>query len=451
MKCEYFVTFARMMKHQLPVEIFMKKVLLINPTGREIRELPPIAGKLDCQLIFEEFAGDFFDDLLLLSSGNHQESEKRLEILPLIEETIRRYGESGISGVTSGVGYPGMPVSSIIAERFNLSGPPLNTVLLCEHKYYSRLAQRSLVPEAVPRFWLIDPENPDAVAEPLDFPLFLKPVKSCFSINADAIPDAETFHRKVSTCLLPQGFLKPLNDLLRAYTDFPLDASYLLAESLLEGTQVSLEGYVFGGRVRVLGIIDSVMYPGTISFQRFEYPSRLSQRVQQRMKAIAETLMSGIGYDNALFNIELMYDAATDRIQIIEINPKIASQFTDLFEKVDGVSSYSPLIEIALGEEPEFPFRRGAFKMAASCVLRTFEDRRVLSVPSLEQVAALRKRFPDARIEISAISGKFLSDIMQDGKSFRYGLINIGADSPEDLDAKLGLCRSALDFEFAAP
>jgi hypothetical protein len=426
----------------------MKKVLLISPTSREFRELPRIAEALNCQIVFEDFAGAFFDDLL---SSNHNGNAQSLEILNLIEETIRRYDKSGINGVTSGVGYPGMPVSSIIADRFHLPGPRTDRVLMCEHKYYSRVAQQSFVPNATPGFQLVDPENMDGLADSLSFPLFLKPVKSCFSINADKILSPESFRRRIGSRLLPEGFLKPLNDLLRAYTDFPLNASYLLAESLLEGTQVSLEGYVFEGQVHILGIVDSVMYPGTISFRRFEYPSRLSEDVQKRMEQIAKTFVGGIGYDNALFNIEFMYNPETDEIHIIEINPKIASQFTDLFEKVDGVSSYEPLLKIALGEEPRFPRRQGAFKVAASCVLRTFENQRVLSAPSKAQVDALLKRFPDARVEISAPVGKLLSDVMQDGKSFRYGLINIGADSHEELDAKFELCKSLLDFQFTIP
>jgi biotin carboxylase len=424
----------------------MKKVLLISPTRREYRELPAIAERLDCRLVFDDFAGDFFDDLL---SQNHQSDTKKLEILPLIEETIRRHSQREIAGVTSGVGYPGMPVSSIIAERLRLTGPRIDRVLLCEHKYYSRVAQQALVPEATPPFKLVEEGSLDDIPRALGFPFFLKPVKSCFSINADKICSPEMFREKIKSCLLPEGFLKPLNDLLKAYTDFPLDASHLLAESLLEGVQVSLEGYVFGGQVHILGIIDSVMYDGTISFKRFEYPSRLGADVQERMARIAEAFISGISYDNALFNIEFMYRPETDEIHIIEVNPKIASQFTDLFEKVDGQSSYVPLLQIALGEEPMFPKRQGAFKVAASCVLRTFEDQRVLSVPSAAQIDDLVKRFPDARVEISAAPGRLLSDVMQDGKSFRYGLINIGANSHAELEAKFELCQSLLEFQFA--
>jgi len=146
-----------------------------------------------------------------------------------------------------------------------------------------------------------------------------------------------------------------------------------------------------------------------------------------------------------------MYDQATDEIGIIEVNPKIASQFADLFEKVDGKSSYYPLLQIALGEKPDVPRKQGAFKVAASCVLRAFENRRVVSIPSQKQIDELLLRFPDARVEITASPGKLLSDVMQDGKSFRYCVINIGANSREDLKDKLEICESILDFQFAAP
>ncbi|HEV7902311.1 MAG TPA: ATP-grasp domain-containing protein, partial [Pyrinomonadaceae bacterium] len=366
---------------------------------------------------------------------------------------ISRYRNERIEGVTSAVGYPGMPVASIIAERLGLTGVKVERVLRCEHKYYSRLSQQAHVPASTPRFQIVPPEGIDAPGEAfaLPFPLFLKPVKSCFSINAQRVSTLAELRRIAQTKRMPEGFLRPFNDLLRAHTNYEYDASCLLAESLLEGVQVSLEGYVFRGQARTLGIIDAVMFPGTISFERFVYPSRLPAKVQARMREIAETFIGGIGYDNALFNMELMYNPATGEIHIIEINPKIASQFPDLFEKVDGTSSYAPLLQIALGDAPTFKHGQGEFKLAASCVLRDFQDRRVVGVPTAEQVSELTRRFPDARIEISVAAGQLLSDIMQDGKSFRYGLVNIGANSEEELNAKLDFCKDALRFEFSVP
>lgn len=424
----------------------MKKVLIICPTGREYRDLPAIAGALNYHIIFDDFGGDYFDNAL---AGIDSRSAPVLDIISLIEDLISRYRGTDLCGVTSPVGYPGMSVAALAAQRLGLPGPKINSVLLCEHKYYARLAQQSLVPSATPWFQLLKPDESVHDIVDKDFPLFVKPVKACFSINANRVATREELQQTLRAFSLPERFIQPLNDLLQAHTDYQWNASHLLAESLLEGVQVSLEGYVFDGNVQVIGIVDAVMYPGTISFRRFVYPSSLSEDVQRRMARIAETFMGGIGYDNALFNIELMYNPATDRISIIEVNPKIASQFTDLFEKVDGTNTYSLLLQIAAGDAPSFSRGKGQFKIAASCVLRTFADQRVLRVPSAEEMDTLVARFADARVEICAAQGELLSDRMQDGKSYRYALINIGADSEEELLLKLEHCQSLLDFQFA--
>ena len=105
----------------------------------------------------------------------------------------------------------------------------------------------------------------------------------------------------------------------------------------------------YGGEVHILGVVDSIFFPGTLAFSRFDYPSALPEGVQERMADIAERLMSGLGFDNGMFNVEMMYDAREDRIAIIEINPRMASQFADLYEKVDGTNSYEVLLDLGCG------------------------------------------------------------------------------------------------------
>lgn len=239
----------------------MKTVLLLCPTSREYRYLPAVAAALNCCVVFDDFAGSYFDEQLL--GGGDQSQSAQLDIVSLIEETIARYADERVDGVTSAVGYPGMPVASIIAERLGLTGVKVERVLRCEHKYYSRVSQQALVPSATPPFQIVPPEGSDTPVEAfrLPFPLFLKPVKSCFSINAQRVASLAELRRISRTNRMPEGFLRPFNDLLRAHTNYEFDASCLLAESLLEGVQVSLEGYVFNGQVHTLGIIDAVMFP----------------------------------------------------------------------------------------------------------------------------------------------------------------------------------------------
>ena len=74
---------------------------------------------------------------------------------------------------------------------------------------------------------------------------------------------------------------------------------------------------------------------------------------------MARRLMGGLGFDNGLFNIEMIYDGREDRIAVIEINPRMASQFADLYEKVDGTNAYEVLLDIGTGVRPSPKRRQG--------------------------------------------------------------------------------------------
>ena len=158
--------------------------------------------------------------------------------------------------------------------------------------------------------------------------------------------------------------------------------------------------------------------------------------------------MEGVGFDNGLFNIEMMYDECDGSVRIIEVNPRMSSQFADLFEKVDGVNSYEILLNIALGQEPMYARGKGKHTVAVSHVLRTFSDKKILRVPDKEHEDALLKRFPDMRIELFGKPGETLSALLQDGNSFRYGIINLGGESLEDVAWRIQECEKHLAFEF---
>ena len=189
--------------------------------------------------------------------------------------------------------------------------------------------------------------------------------------------------------------------MLQRYTGSGIGTRRLIAEGLLKGEQVTVEGFVHNGKASIMGVVDSVMFPGTLAFARFDYPSSLPDRVQQRMAEIAATLMPGLGFDNGLFNIEMMYDPDADLVSIIEINPRMASQFADLYEKVDGTNSYAVLLDIAQGRAPRFKRRQGRYAFAASIVLRSFEDRLVTALPSATDLDRLARDYPDIRARAS--------------------------------------------------
>jgi hypothetical protein len=276
----------------------------------------------------------------------------------------------------------------------------------------------------------------------------VKPVKSCFSVGAQRVNSINQLLAVKRRWASLARFFYPLDVLLKKHAGLTLDTTFLLAEALLEGLQVTLEGYVYRGDVCLLGIVDSVMFPNTIAFKRFEYPSSLPERVQTRMFSVAKKVMGKMGFDNGMFNVEFMYNPAADTIHIVEINPRMSSQFADLFEKVDGTNSYSVLLDLAFGKKPHIKKGEGRHAAAASCVLRTFENKRVVELPSIDEIERIQFHYPDIRMEVLATEGTRLSQQMQDGQSYRYGIINIGGrDMPEILDI-YDDCLRKLTFVF---
>lgn len=419
----------------------MSRVLLICPTHRDYREIARLNGARRDTFFFHDYATSALEQLVA------EEAPAQILIRDPeaeIERILRHCRETAIDCIVSTDDYPGTALASIVAGALGLPGVAPSANLLCQHKYHARLAQRAAEPEATPDFELADGRLASESSR-LGFPLFVKPVKSFFSIGAQRVDSPADFAAAVRRATLPRRFFHPFATLLQKHCGLEM-GGYVLAEALLEGQQCTLEGYACKGEVHVLGIVDSIMFPGTLSFARFEYPSRLPSSVQERMASVARRVMAKMGYDDGLFNMELMYDPRTDAVAIIEINPRMTSQFADLFEKVDGTNTYDILLDIAAGKPPHPRRREGAYARAASCVLRTFENKTAVQLPSQEDIERVQEISPDVRIEVLANEGCKLSQEMQDGRSYRYGIINLGGRDDEDIRGGLRECLARLPF-----
>ncbi|MDZ7754102.1 MAG: hypothetical protein U5S82_21295 [Gammaproteobacteria bacterium] len=96
------------------------------------------------------------------------------------------------------VGYWDFPVTALVAilcRRHELPLPSLESVLRCEHKYWSRVEQRRVLPDLTPRFSEVDPFD-DAAVDAIDvpYPLWIKPIKGTDSLLAFKVrSDAELY------------------------------------------------------------------------------------------------------------------------------------------------------------------------------------------------------------------------------------------------------------------
>jgi biotin carboxylase len=415
-----------------------KRILIVFPTVWDRRQLDACraawSGRFE-PILIEPTAEDFRYDL---------------DVLGFIDEAVERW-RGRIDGVTSASDYPGATVAAAIATALGLPGSPPEAILGCSHKYLSRLSQRKAVPEATPGFALVDSGAPEEAAAELTYPCFVKPVKGAYSVHSGRVDSADELVAFLSTESVrefTEYHMKVFDRLLGRYVGSPVGGRFFLAEDLLSGRLVTLEGFVHEGRVEVLGVTDSVTHPGTGSFVRFDYPSELPADVQERMGEIAARAVLAAGLDSVLFNLELLWDPGSGRISIVEINPRMCGQFSDLYAKVDGTAGYEIALVLAAGERPTLRRRTGPHALAASVPLRVFEPVRVARAPTAADLAAAEALYPGTRVWTECTEGDELADFdrWEDGKSYRYGVVNLGAPDRARLLERFERVRERLGY-----
>lgn len=420
----------------------MSRILLVCPTFRDVRELHRLGLDRSHTFIPHGYASD---ELEQMTAECGAYTGTLPDISAVRDRLVDVAKTEHVDAVISTDDYPGVALASFVAAELGLAGTPPCASLLCQHKLYARRLQQHLVPDATP--WFTPIEEGQTAITAASFPVFVKPVKSFFSVGSYRVEDARSAQSVLRRATLPRPFFAPFASLFEQYTGSRFGSARVLAEELLSGTQATFEGYALDGRVMPIGIVDSVMYPRTIAFERFEYPSRLPETIQKRVGDIAARALKALGFDHGLFNLEFMYDERTDRLAIIEINPRMASQFADLYEKVDGTNTYELLVALALRKQVPVKHRAGRYGAAVSRVFRVFRDAVVRRTPSTTEVAAIARDYSDARIEVLAETGRRLSEQMQDGRSYRYAIINAGGSDHKDAERRACECRRRLTFQ----
>lgn len=357
------------------------------------------------------------------------------------------------------VGYWDFPVSTLlplIRKPFELSGPSLEAVLKCEHKYWSRQIQGQLLPDLIPDYAVINPFDV-AAAETihLEFPFWLKPVKAASSFLGFRIHDRQELESSLE--IIRKGisrFAEPFNYIMQM-AELPqeiaaVDGYHCIAEEIIsQGSQCTLEGYMHNGKAQVYGVIDSIREGRHQScFARYQYPSVLPRSVQQRMIDATGLLLGAMAYDNSPFNIEFFWNREDDSIRLLEINTRISKSHCPLFKLVDGEYNHAVMIDVALGRQPDFPAGKGRYPFAAKFMLRHYQDGLVNRVPGAEEIAAIKQRFPDTEIQLHIQTGMRLSALRdQDSYSYEIAVVFMGAESESQLLANYEELLTMLPFD----
>ncbi|MDO0909974.1 ATP-grasp domain-containing protein [Streptomyces sp. DT2A-34] len=390
----------------------------------------------------------------LLTIDELQVGEVRLPALIDKAQAVLDAFEGSVDAI---VGYWDFPVSTlvpILSERYGTRSTSLESVVKCEHKYWSRLEQQK-VTDRHPRFGRVDlAADPPRPPENLGFPMWVKPALSYSSELAFGVGDDEEFRAAVAEIREGIGRIgRPFEHVLDRIGLPPemagVGGRVCLAEEAMSGVQVAVEGYVHRGEVTVYGVLDSINYPDSPCFLRHQYPSTLPQPVIAQLHDVSERVMRQIGMDSATFSIEYFYDPRTQGISLLEINPRHSQSHAELFQYVDGVPNHHCMVRLALGEDPRMPHREGPYAMAAKWYHRWFTDGVVRRVPGPEDIARIERETPGVRIDVVPEKGSRLSDLtQQDSYSYELAHIFTGGANEEELREKYDHCVAALGLAF---
>jgi ATP-grasp domain-containing protein len=318
-------------------------------------------------------------------------------------------------------------LAALLAERRGLPGPTPESLVRLQHKPTARSVQQLAAPEATPRFALLDGRVP------FDVPFFVKPVVGRLSQNVFRIDDPSELID-----------LHEIDRYTSRYADIaalagadPAHAHGFLAEELLSGDEVTLEGYVHDGRVTTIGVTDSLKYEGSMSFEGFVYPSALSQARLDELSDVAGRVLPRLGFEGGFFNVEF-FVPRDGPAQIIEVNGRIASQFAPLVQSVHGRSTYDALFQLALGEDPAWTCGPPETVGISYC-LRLFEDAYVEEVPD-----------PEPDLEVLVRPGLLLSEQgVNDAQSYRLAIFYGVGETREDAIESARERATALRFRLA--
>jgi len=367
--------------------------------------------------------------------------------------------ESYPSSIDAIVGYWDFPVSTmlpLLRQPFGLSSPSFEAVLKCEHKFWSRLEQRRVIPEYIPDFCAVDPFKDDYRQQiTISYPFWLKPVKAASSHlgfmvrNDDELELAiEEIRKNIYRFAEPFNYLLQFAELPNDVAD--VDGYHCIAEGIIsQGQQCTLEGYVYDGALCVYGAVDSIREgEHSSSFSRYQYPSSIPSMIRQNMIAVTERFLTYIGFDNGPFNIEFYWQAETNNIWLLEINTRISKSHCPLFLHVDGMSHHQVMLDLALGKQPVFPHRQGPYRYAAKFMWRIHSDAMVIRVPTEEEIRAVIGHISGTEIQLNIREGMRLSDLnYQDSYSYEIAVVFIAGDSEQELLQKYHDVQKALPLE----
>jgi biotin carboxylase len=372
------------------------------------------------------------------------------DIFRFVDKLVEKYRRTKVDAIISSHEQFGALTAALLAERLGLPCASTNGVMNSQHKALARTILQAKVPHANVPFESFPYTVKHASEIALPFPFFAKPVKAAYSVLARRVEDFEDLRHHLNfqpwEKYIIKRLVRPFNDVVERLNATSINGHYMLGEEIIDGLQVNVDGFVSDGEIHVLGIVDAIMYPGTEAFMRWEYPSRLPPQWQENVRKTAKSVIDALEFDHGVFNVELKICSHSGDCKVIEVNPRMASQFSDMYDMVDGINLHTLALKLAMGETVSAEKRIGPIKFATSFVYRRFDGDAQGHFPDAVQLRALAAFDPQAQLVTFKKSGNELKREMRWLRSYRYACLNLGAESESALMEKYHAASAIIGF-----
>jgi hypothetical protein len=384
----------------------------------------------------------------------------RFDMDRFVSKLAKQARAKNITAVSSQNEQFGSLAAALLAEKMGWAGTPPKAVVACQHKLYAREVLERVCPEANVAFarlpytygGTIDNSLPNG----LRYPVFAKPIKAAFSVLARMVQNQVQLHDHTRFGIYErwviERLVEPFDRIAQRLLPQVGSSHSLILEEPASTTehpvpQYSLDGIAFDGEIKPIGVVDSIMYPGTQSFMRFDYPSQLAADAQVQALIVAKKFLNEVGFTHGIFNMEFFYDARSKKLTVIEFNPRMASQFADLYLRVDGRDLYAMALALAHGENPwNVPTQARTAGAAASFVYREFKENTQPVTPTANALAALKAQFPDHLLMHFPKAGHSLKRDFKWLGSYRYGILHLGGADAADLRLRCEAASALLQW-----
>ncbi len=372
------------------------------------------------------------------------------DIFRFVDKVVEKYQRLKIDAVVSSHEQFGALAAALIAAKLGLPTGSITGIVNAQNKFITRQILARDLPEANVPFAAFPYTVRHAAEINLPFPFYVKPVKAAYSVLARQVDDFSDLQQHINFYpwerYIIKRLVRPFNDVVAHLAASAVNGHFMIGEQIIHGFQVNVDGFVVNDRVEILGIVDAVMYPDTDAFLRWEYPSRLPLEWQANIRRTAEKTIAALGLDHGLFNVEIRVCTHSGDCRVIEVNPRLAAQFSDLYQAVDGINLHELAIRLALGENVTATKKRMPDRFATSFVYRRFDGLAQPEFPNASQIKALEAFDGRAQLATFKKTGSGLKREMRWLRSYRYACLNLAAASEAELTEKYHRASAILGF-----